>query len=256
MFRTLAPLALALVTLPLLALGCAAAPSDLSGIWYFVWEATGPANCSEELDENYVDGAIPAPEDPPEDPWTWTEDVERSSGSFFGQVVMLEGGGALLVVGAEVLEGARDGMDWVFAWDAFEESEAGQEHEAGYRYTESERVSVSTTLRMTVIDTAATGTMRTVQGGEQAWTETDEWDPALTDVVYSQIDSGSYLVDADGLPVENVPTAVDCQGANCVLRFITTCTTTAPFDATLTQFEAEDAYEGVQDAGQPFGLDL
>ena len=252
MLRTIALLS-ALVLLPLLLLGCPAAV-EADGIWYFVWEAPEPPICTESVDENYLDGAIPPPEDLPENPWTFTDDGAVSSGSFFGQIVTLEGGTPLLIIDDSVLEGAGDALEWTFSWDAFEQDGETQAHDAGYRYSELTYDSASTVITMTISGAAATGTMTNSEVFEESWTETDEWDAAEVGVAYSKIPSGTWLFDGDGLPVENVPPSVDCQGVNCQLAFTTDCRSAAPFTATQTTYTDEDVFDAVEDAGQPFGL--
>lgn len=242
-----------LILLPLLLLGCPAV-TDVDGIWYFVWEAPDLPTCTDSVDENYVDGALPAPDDLPEDPWTFTDDGDISSGSFFGQIVKLDSGVPLLIVGDAVLEGSGDGVEWTFNWEGFEQDGETQAHESGYRYSELEFESNVTTLTMSISGSEATGVMDDDARFEQSWTESDEWDPVDVGIAYSQIPSGNWLVDPDGLPVENVAPSVDCQGVNCQLAFTTTCTSDAPFTATKTTYADEDVFDAVEDAGQPFGL--
>lgn len=252
MLRTTALIG-SLVLLPLLLLGCPAAV-EVDGVWYFVWEAPEPTTCTETTDENYVDGDLPAPDDVEPDPWTFTDDDAASSGSFFGQIVQTLDGEALLIVSDVVLEGTGDALNWTFTWDSYEQDGETQVHEAGYRYSELTEDSISTTVTMTIDGAQATGSTETTQEHVDSWNETDEWDADAVGVAFSQIPSGNFLFDTDGLPVENVPPTVDCQGVNCTLAFTTTCRSSAPFTAVKTAYEDEDAFDAVEDAGQPFGL--
>ncbi|MBW2254613.1 MAG: hypothetical protein JRI25_08455 [Deltaproteobacteria bacterium] len=59
--------------------------------------------------------------------------------------------------------------------------------------------------------------------------------------------------DNSGLPIFNLDDTTDCAADACELSVSVLCEGATPFTATRTEY-APEAYEGVQDAGQPFGV--
>lgn len=235
----------------LCSLGALTGCVQVDGIWYFVFDIEPLAECTETATENYINGDVPDPGDPPDSPWTYTDTQDSSPSSGFGQIVYLEDGTAVLVLDQQTYPGVKLAGDWVFSWEEFDETTASEAHEEGYSYTGDERSSATTTMTMSIAGNSASGPLLWQSAQERSWTETDQWDPALVDLFDSQIPADMYLVDVNGGFVDNRPADVDCSGPTCELAVSSTCSTSGTFTATETRYADEDVFDAVDSAGQP-----
>ncbi len=245
-----------LFSLALMLSGC----TDMTGIWLFEIPYQDDATtCTTQIDENFVQGAVPETGSTGVGPWNYTYAYEGSGSVAFGQIETYGDDSAVLIIGSTVYTGSKEQGNWVFSW--VDESTESNQNE----YAENGRVTYGYLQRDTrVSDISYTFVLEgrsqakvSVDADEtvtQEWFESDTWseDVARTIGTTGEMPSSNYLVGSDGLGQGNDSEARDCDESRqglCYLAVETACAAEGEFVAYRTDFEDEDHYRSIQDAG-------
>lgn len=246
MLRRLAPLAPAL-----LLAACAPGPD---GIWLLEvpWEDGG--GCESSISENFTDGYIPGESGDGTSEWTYSDAYEGADSISFAQIETYGDGTAVLVVGTAAYPGVKEGEEWVFTFEKETTQADWADHDSGYgwKITQNTKSDATYTFSFETADRALVD----VEGSSTdtvLWQESDEWD--IDDVgVYSQLLFEDYVVyddpDDGQRDQENVYNEDDCTGAVCELQFVTSCSSSGEFTATLTDYDNSDYYDYLSGVGQ------
>jgi hypothetical protein len=234
--------------------GCADNPREQ--VWFITAQPASAPDLNTGVTHNFINASEPDVLDSAD--WIVTEDVETSDSIFTAQFVELDGDetyGALLIVDGAVFPGIEDDDGgWTFSWEAFDNTENNEAHEAGYTFSTRFDGTASTTITWSVDKKSkiASGSIEFASEDTTIWTESDVFDTVLIGV-YPQIPVWNYLVDPMGYPVQNAPGASDCATNPCLLQVSVTMSQSMTFTAVQTEYSDEDVYDAVDDAGQPFG---
>jgi hypothetical protein len=231
-------------------LGCV----QVDGIWYLTFGFADEPECEATISENYAFGQPPDAPEPPDSPWTIEVMEDASPGTGFAQIVPLEDGTSLLIFAGATYVGTGDGAAWTFEWERFEVNDSSQVHESGYRFTEMSLGSVMYTIDIEIDGSSAEGSLQIRSAEENRWTESDDWDPDEVGIFNTQVPSGSYLWDGDGMSIWNYPQDSDCKSDTCELSITSECSSSAPLHGILTKYADEDVFESVDGAGWAPGL--
>lgn len=224
------------------------------GIWMV--QAT-PVDLSEDActttgTENFDHGVFPTDEATTDETWEYTETHVSADVLYFVQIETTGSGEAVLMVGADAYPGVEKDKSWVFAWESTTSDASSATHQSGYTYSESTMTTSSTTFTITPDGDVAVGNVNGSSVDSATYSETDEWNPDTTDILGGQIPADAYLVaenEGDDPPV-NRSGQVDCSGTSCEITATVTCAVEQDFDATLTDYDEEDAYDYLMRAGQ------
>lgn len=230
--------------------GCA--PTDQ--IWLFQVPWLNEPDCQQEISHNFVDAYIP--ETPPGD-WLETDESDQSDALYFAQFVPEGTDSAVLVIANEVWPGTSTGDgEWEFTWTGVEDTRSSREHDAGYRFTEQAYSETRETITMAIDQDTASGEWAVVTTTDFTWTESDEWD-AEVGLPVGDIPSATYLAydldEAEGLPRTNMSDEIECGATTCQLRVVDTCSGSRDYEAILTGYSEEEAYDQLEATTQPHG---
>lgn len=231
-------------------LGCTHADQ----VWLFEVPFADEPDCATEITHNFSDAYIP---DTPPGEWNETEQSEQSATLYFAHISQANADNAVLVIAGEVWPGTSTGKgEWEFNWVGVEDTRSSREHDAGYRYTEQAYLEAVETITMTIEGSTASGSWDQTSITDYTWTETDEWEFEVGFTV-GDIPSATYLVydteEADDIPQANLADGRDCTDSTCQLRVKDTCAESRDFEATMTGFDTEEAYDQLEGATQPHG---
>lgn len=234
----------------LLAVGCM--PNE--DIWLLQVPFLLEPSCEESISHNFREAYIPTPTT---GDWTEDEYSEQSDALYFAQISMLNSTTATMVLAGQVWPGTSDTKgEWEFAWTGNSDDRLSREHDEGYRYTEQRYAETVETVQLTIDGKSASGSWDIDYTSDDTYTETDEWDLEVG-MPSGDIPAGLYLVyddgEFEGLPQGNASNDNECQDATCQLRVQTTCRDGRDFDATLTGYTAEEAYDQLEAVTQPHG---
>jgi hypothetical protein len=243
---------LSLLPLSALLSGCFGI-DPLTGVWLFRVAASDDPTCETEITHNFLGAVVPTEEEW-ETPWTFEQVAAESDALLFGQIVRHGDGEVALVLEDRVFPGAGEGDEWTFSWTGVVQEQYFEEHDAGYNFVDDVEVTNEQTVTLALDGDAATGNLEISGQERSSWTESDMWDPTEVGLPNSQIPSASYLEDNSGASIFSVPDVTDCAAESCELSVSVLCDGATSFTATRTETPPE-AYEGVQDAGQPVGVD-
>lgn len=241
---------------PVAVLAALLAPGCFSNedIWLLQVPYLLEPTCETTVSHNFI-GAY----EPSEGTSRWTEEElsERSDALYFAQISFLDGQTATMVLGGQVWPGtSSEKGEWEFTWTGTADDRLSREHAEGYRYTEQKFAQVVETISLTIDGKAGSGSWDIDSVADDTYTETDQWDVAVG-LAQGTIPAGTWLVVddefADGVPVTNLPDEAECQDATCQLRVQDSCQESRDFEATLTGYTAEEAYDQLEAATQPFG---
>ena len=249
--------------LALLLLACG---GPIDGVWMFTRAVALPATptCTQSVTHNAVGAREPEATSTEDTAWVETDTAAESGEVFFGRVTRTDDGGALLLLGTEVLVGTQgESGDWAFAWTGNEDSRDSDAHVGGYRYAHTAARLATQRLTGNFASDGFDGTWDDESMVTETWTESDAWEDAAPYVSDpGRIPLGTYLVKDDGaggtVAVANGRTSYDCgsgsNGANgCALTVVQSCAYRTTLTATRTDMSGED--DGwAAGAGQPSGI--
>ena len=249
MTRSLLPLALFLS-------GC----SDMTGIWLFeIPYQDDSTSCTTQIGENFVEGAVPEAGTSGVGPWNYTYDYEGSGSVAFGQIETYGDDSAVLILGSTVYTGSKEQGNWVFSW-VDESTESNQNEYAangqvtyGYLQRDTRVSDISYTF---VLDgrNKAEVSVDADETVTREWFESDTWTEEVANTIGStgEMPSANYLVGVDGFGQANDAETIDCDQSRqglCYLAVETSCAAEGDFVAYRTDFEDEDHYRSIRDAG-------
>ena len=193
-------------------------------------------------------------------PWTVEESSTLSPQLFFAQLEDFGDGEAILIIGNEAYPGVASEGGWSFSWTGSTESSDSQTHTSGYNYTTAETSSSLVTISMNISGGVATGTWASQDDSDRSWSESDTWEVQGLGFDVGQIPSAQYLVhdfedkgvSVEGAPLQNGFDGAECSG-DCQLSVTSSCAGSVEFTATLMGIEDDDAYNYLDQVGQPYG---
>lgn len=208
--------------------------------------------CTTTGTENFDNGEFPEDDVTTDETWEYTETHVSADLLYFVQIETTLSGEAVLMVGSEAYPGVKKDKSWAFTWESATSDAATATHQSGYTYAESVGRTSETTFTITPDGDVAVGTVKGTSAASESYTETDEWNPDTTDIMGGQIPASAYLVATteEGDPPVNRSGQADCSGANCEITVSTTCASEQDFDAVLTDYKEEDAYDYLMRSGQ------
>lgn len=223
-------------------------------IWLLQIPYVSEPDCTQDITHNFRDAYVPTT--PPGD-WTETDVSEQSDTLVFAHLSKVDADTAVLVIAGEVWPGtSTGGGEWEFTWTGVEDNRLTREHDEGYRYTEQAYLEYVDVISLTLDGSVGEGSWASTSIVDSTYTETDEWDFAVGMTV-GDIPSASYLAydegEVEGIPQANIGDEADCNDAICQLRVKDTCAESRDFEATLTGFDTEEAYDQLEGATQPYG---
>lgn len=236
--------------------GAVEEPADpITGVWLLrvPWfDGDNDDACTQVLDHNFP-GAYEADRD---DPWTESDDTDRSDALYFGQIERLGEDGALLLLGRDIWIGTGADLSWTFAWLATDDVREVEEHEDGYIFSEHGTWMDDTKLELTFSGETATGTWTTEYEQQTDWEESDEW-PSSVGRSVGVIPADQYLVydegSIDGLPQSNLRDESDCSSSRCELSVRITCSGSYDISMERTSYDDDDVYDLLEEVVHPFG---
>lgn len=246
----------ALFPFALLLSGC----TSVSGIWLFeIPYQEDSTSCTTQVGENFLEGDVPEAGTPGVGPWNYTYDYEGSGSVSFGQIETYGDDSAVLILGSTVYTGSKEQGNWVFSW-VDESTESNQNEYAtggqvtyGYLQRDTRVSDVSYTF---VLDgrNKADVSVDADETVTREWFESDVWgdDVAATIGSTGEIPSASYLVNSEGGGEANQYDNSDCDASRqglCYLAVATACSASADFVAYRTDFEDEDHFRSIREAG-------
>lgn len=219
-------------------------------IWLFFTSADSDVTASYDIEENYINWQVAEDPGGPASEWTYTDTTVASDELGFGQIVKVSGDDdAVLILQGVAMPGVKQGGVWTFSWEDFSEDTFTAEHSSGYSYTEVERSATTYTVTMDIKGGTASGMFSIRNESMDHWTESDSWDAAVQNSGDTPVNN--YLENTDGNFIENDASSVDCAADPCMLMVTQSSQISTPFTAELTHFTDEDAFAGVQGAGNP-----
>lgn len=234
----------------LLATGC----FSNEDIWLIQVPYLLEPTCETTITHNFMGAYQPTPTT---GEWTEEEYSEQSDALFLAQISFLDGDTATMVLAGEVWPGtSTDKNEWEFTWTGSSDDRVSREHDEGYRYTEQRYAQSVETIQLSIDGKVASGSWDIDTTADDTYTETDQWDMAVG-LIEGSIPAATYLVYDDGkfegIPVVNLSDDAECQDATCQLRVQDVCQESRDFEATLTGYTAEEAYDQLEAATQPHG---
>ncbi|MCK6505539.1 hypothetical protein L6R53_19440 [Myxococcota bacterium] len=243
-----------MTTLPFIAVLLATGCTSNEDIWLLQVPYLLEPTCQTTVTHNFI-GAY----QPEDGTGRWTEEQlsERSDALYFAQISFLDAQTATMVLGGEVWPGtSSEKGEWEFAWTGEADDRLSREHAEGYRYTEQKYAQVVETISLSIDGKTGSGSWDVDSVLDDTYTETDQWDVSVG-LSEGTIPAGAWLVVddefADGVPVTNLADQAECADATCQLRVQDSCQESRDFEATLTGYTAEEAYDQLEAATQPFG---
>jgi len=224
-------------------------------VWFITAEASDDPVVDVLVTHNFTSGVMM---DGFDTDWVVTDEVSTSDSLFVAQFVELDGDeefGALLIIDGVAYPGVEDDDGgWEFTWEAFDNSQDNEVHDAGYFFNTLFDGSSETTISWSVDKKTkiASGSIEMSSNETTIWTESDNFDQAIVGI-YPQIPIFNYLIDEYGYPIENAPGADDCTTDPCTLQSVETLSLEFDFTAVQTDYADEDVFNAVDDAGQPYG---
>ncbi|MFT7519473.1 MAG: hypothetical protein ACI9MC_001615 [Kiritimatiellia bacterium] len=207
------------------------------------------ATCSENLDA----AECPESQDPEPDEWTLKAERERSQQTGFLEILNGPAGERYLVRDDLVYVGQKNGGDWVFSWERFDDRSDEQKHESGYvlRTSDSDHVTVAYNLSFKGKTAVGTFTVENTRTGRVE--ESDSWLFAEVGLERGQLQDNM----PDGVTLkgesDNLNDQRDCSGGDvCWVEGAVTTAISLPITLFRTDAGPDD-FDGVQDAGQPAG---
>jgi hypothetical protein len=217
-------------------------------IWLFWTDADGESTSTFSIEENYLNWQESEDEVIDNGGWTYSDSSMATGDLAFGQVVKLAGDNdAVLILDGVAMPGIKSGGVWTFRWTDSSDDMYEASHESGYSYTEHDMQSTEIEVTMEIKGGNASGRVKVTSTDMRHWTESDEWDSTLQNSGDTPV--SNYLENTDGNFIENAATDVDCAAAMCELMVTSSNETTRNFTAELTRYSDEDAFSGVQYAG-------
>jgi len=240
--------------------GCGGPGGGFEGIWMVSMSPLVEAEPTFVIEHNFSD-AVEPPSGTTPGPWTYENSGEQSDSLMLVEIFGLKGKGedeAILVLEGAIYPGREtdEKGTWEFVWEGHDDNEITEAHVDGYRLTESGASSAIQTIRLTIDGRSATGTFSIGIDVQDAYTESDSWDPMETYLQFSQVPSSSYVFDASGMGISNSPTETECVSDPCSLSVSTSFSASGDFTAAWTRYSDAGAFDGVDSAGQPFGTGL
>lgn len=223
-------------------------------IWLIQVPYISEPECTQQITHNFRDAYVP---DTPPGDWTETVLSEQSDALYFAQISQTDSDDAVLVLAGEVWPGTSTGSnEWEFTWTGVEDNRYAREHDEGYRFTSQAYLEVAESISLAIDGGSGEGTWSITTIDDNTYTETDEWDFEVG-LTVGEIPSASYLAydddDIEGIPQTNLIDESDCNDATCQLRVVDTCSESRDFEATLTSWDTEEAYDQLEAATQGHG---
>ncbi|MFT4974331.1 MAG: hypothetical protein ACI8S6_000213 [Myxococcota bacterium] len=222
---------------------------SVSGVWVMTTEFDSDAECTESIEHTFRDADPITGDDP-----VIVSSPELTASLGFVQILSMDDGGAIMVMGEEAYPGTKTDNGWRFTWsgETFDETNSLSDDDFFSDLTDTDERDVKIQFR--IDDRAsASGKVTFTSSTDRTWKESDNWgDNVRYD---SQIPATAYLEDSSGRSVSNVYSEDDCDG-NCELSLISTCASDATFTATRIDLSSDEAYEYLSAAGQEPGAGL
>jgi len=236
--------------------GCGGPGKGYEGIWMLTLSPWVDNDPTAVITHNFLDAVEPM--DTTVGPWTYTTTGEQSDGIVMVEIFGLDGRGedeVILVMEGEIFPGreTEEKGTWEFTWEGTEDSQSSEAHVDGYRYTRADSDLSTTVIRMTFDGASATGTVENTTNLVVEYAESDVWDPMDNYLGYTQMPSNSYVFDATGVGINNIPDTSECTADPCFLNVATTFAGSASFTASWTRYRDAGAFDAVDTVGQPHG---
>ncbi|MFK7927835.1 MAG: hypothetical protein AB8H79_06585, partial [Myxococcota bacterium] len=158
----------------------------------------------------------------------------------------------VMVVSGDVYGGTKEGGNWIFEGEPFDEGTTENKHESGpvFSSTVDRRVKYSITLDLK--GGTATGDLKSVATETETVVESDAWLSEEVGFDFGRIfDQAPVYLEGDRT---NTNQESDCNGNECSIKGTSSQTFTAKLSAIRTD-AGRDGYIGVQEAGRAPGYD-
>ncbi len=227
--------------------GCSSA---FAGIWWVEQAVvTTGEDCTLTISDNFTEGQ------PPDDgtvttDWTFSQTLDASPTGFFIEVLDGRGNQAFVVVNDEVYPATIDGGTLTATWTDFLDDLSSDSHVSGYTYEANISITTTNTVTLTIDGGVGSGSAAYDEHVDSTWSETDEWDAGTVGFGGGQTPAFLYL---EGVGVSNDSATEDCTSANCTLEVASDCSLSAAVTAHPV-VAGDEAYEGLEDAGQDPGI--
>jgi len=215
----------------------------------FYLAADSTTESTSTCSENFNVAACPSDEGEPETEWTTTQTESSSEFVIFAEIIEMPGKEVVLVIQDQIYPGTQEKNGYVFEWNNFGDTLNESSHSSGYTMVTQQLESSTTTLQLDFEGPDLVGTVYSQDDVLLSWTETDVWDPELTELFWSQIPTDTYLEGVDGEFPTNHATEADCEEADCSLEVSSTSLSSTPIRAITTDAGPED-FDGLSDAQQ------
>lgn len=250
-------------TLLMAALALLSGCSGANGVWMLELAAPQQAEeCVDEPTDWNLNGAQSSVGDPPSD-WTVDDSQNLSNSIVFAQIIETSNTNAIMIWDETALpsvEGSK-GKAWTFEWTGSTQDVYDASHVFGYRCLEDVTNSFTLTVDVTLDGDFLTGNVAVKDDRVAKYEESDRWTNDSSGPQQCTIPWGDFLeVLAGGgpkatyQPASNGQDKLDCASDPCTMKVEHHCTENYEMVGTRSGYNEQDAYDNVDQAGQPFGV--